>query len=102
MPTFDPKRPWKQWYNLAKWKRLAARQLARHPLCVRCTQVGRVEPATVVDHVVAHKGNVALFYDASNLQSMCIRCHNGWKQRVEHGSQGSDCDDKGYPLDGSW
>jgi len=65
-----------QLYNTARWQRLRKRVLLKHPLCVECERHGRVTPATVVDHIVPHKGNLELFWDESNLQPLCKRCHD--------------------------
>ena len=56
-------------------------------------------PATVVDHIVPHKGDMALFWDKSNWQGLCAHCHNSHKQRREKSGVevGSDVD--GFPLD---
>ena len=43
-----------------------AAYLERHPLCVACRAEGRLEPATVVDHVVPHRGDLVLFWDERN------------------------------------
>ena len=56
------------------------------PLCVRCAQLGKTTPATVVDHITPHKGDEFLFYDRANLQALCKACHDGWKQRQEIGA----------------
>jgi 5-methylcytosine-specific restriction protein A len=40
-----------------RWRRARAAFLARHPLCALCRAQGRVVPATVVDHVVPHRGD---------------------------------------------
>ena len=37
---------------------------------------GLIVPATVVDHVRPHKGNPAVFWDSTNLQSLCVQCHD--------------------------
>lgn len=66
-----------------RWQQARARFLAEHPLCVMCQSEGRVEPATVVDHVVPHRGDPSLFWDRSNWMSLCARCHSGAKQRME-------------------
>ncbi|HEY1600633.1 MAG TPA: hypothetical protein VGG64_13580 [Pirellulales bacterium] len=50
--------------------------LALHPLCVLCKQGGRLEQATVVDHREPHRGNVELFWDVSNWDSLCAWHHN--------------------------
>ncbi|MDL2207048.1 HNH endonuclease, partial [Eubacteriales bacterium OttesenSCG-928-N13] len=41
----------------AKWQRERLRFLRTNPLCVRCRAEGRLAPATVVDHIVPHRGN---------------------------------------------
>ena len=43
------------------------------------------EPATLVDHIIPHKGDQALFWDWRNWQSLCTPCHNRVKQRKERG-----------------
>jgi 5-methylcytosine-specific restriction protein A len=45
-------------------------------LCVPCKAAGRLVPATVVDHVVPHRGDPALFWDERNWQSLCKPCHD--------------------------
>lgn len=64
-------------YNAA-WARESRRYLRENPLCVckDCIESGRVRAATVVDHIVPHKGDAALFWDRSNWQSMAKRCHD--------------------------
>jgi 5-methylcytosine-specific restriction enzyme A len=61
----------------ARWRRARRSYLARHPLCVRCLVQGRVVPATVVDHVVPHRGGQRLFWDQANWAALCKRCHDG-------------------------
>jgi 5-methylcytosine-specific restriction enzyme A len=59
-----------------RWRRARRRYLARHRLCVRCAAAERVEPATVVDHVVPHRGDQELFWDEANWAALCKRCHD--------------------------
>jgi 5-methylcytosine-specific restriction protein A len=59
-----------------RWRRARAGYLARHPLCVQCEAAGRLEPATVVDHVIPHHGDQALFWAEGNWQGLCKRCHD--------------------------
>jgi 5-methylcytosine-specific restriction protein A len=76
-------------YN-TRWEKARKTYLARHPLCacVECKAGGRVRVATVVDHVVPHRGDQALFWDTSNWQAMAKTCHDrktageegGWRQ----------------------
>jgi 5-methylcytosine-specific restriction protein A len=37
---------------------------------------GRLVKATVVDHIVPHRGDVKLFWDENNWQSLCKSCHD--------------------------
>jgi 5-methylcytosine-specific restriction protein A len=59
-----------------RWRRARAAFLAEHPLCAACQALGRVVPATVVDHVVPHGGDLRLFWDEGNWAPACKRCHD--------------------------
>lgn len=85
MPRHEPNRPWRHLYNTARWRNLRKAQLTAEPLCRMCARLGRVTAATVADHVTPHKGDEALFFDRTNLQSLCKPCHDGAKQREERG-----------------
>ena len=62
-------------YN-TKWRKARKAFLEQHPLCVECMRGGRLTPATVVDHVIPHRGNAELFWDEKNWQSLCKDCHD--------------------------
>ena len=62
-------------YN-AEWRRARKAFLQLHPLCVECMKNGILTPATVVDHIMPHRGDQRLFWDESNWQSLCATCHN--------------------------
>ena len=53
-----------------QWRKERAAFLARHPRCVGCGGA-----ATVVDHIVPHRGDRQLFYDHGNWQALCASCH---------------------------
>jgi 5-methylcytosine-specific restriction enzyme A len=59
-----------------RWRRARLDFLRRHPLCVACGKKGRLEPATVVDHAVPHRGDAALFWNRANWAALCGTCHN--------------------------
>jgi 5-methylcytosine-specific restriction protein A len=40
-----------------------------------CRHCGCVSLELEVDHVVPHRGDAELFWDAENLQALCPRCH---------------------------
>jgi 5-methylcytosine-specific restriction protein A len=60
----------------SRWRRARQAFLKRNPLCVACRAEGQLEAATVVDHVVPHRGDTRLFWDRANWQSMCKSCHD--------------------------
>ena len=41
-----------------------------------CLAAGRQTPANEVDHIIPHCGNIELFWDKENYQSLCKRCHS--------------------------
>jgi 5-methylcytosine-specific restriction enzyme A len=59
-----------------RWRRARAAFLAQHPLCAACRALGRVVPATVVDHVVPHRGDQRLFWNQGNWAPACKPCHD--------------------------
>lgn len=71
-----------------KWQRASKRYLKAHPLC-ECPEcmagVLRVTEATVVDHIKPHKGDMALFWDRHNWQSMAKECHDKKTAREDGG-----------------
>jgi 5-methylcytosine-specific restriction enzyme A len=62
-------------YN-EKWRQAREAYLREHPLCAKCRENGRLEPATVGDHVKPHKGDPNLFWNRENWQPLCKRCHD--------------------------
>jgi 5-methylcytosine-specific restriction endonuclease McrA len=48
-----------------------------------CKTQGKVTEATVVDHIIPHKGDEALFWDIHNWQSLCKRHHDSDKRKAE-------------------
>lgn len=69
----------------ARWRRARKRFLAENPLCVECLKEGRLTPATRVDHIVPHKGDLKLFWDETNWQPLCESCHNKKTAREDGG-----------------
>lgn len=93
-----------------RWRKARAAWLHDHPLCVECEAegqlpmllfqiivavtlgivivnspgAGRLTPATVVDHVVPHRGDKDLFWDSEeNWQGLCTAHHNAKTARGE-------------------
>lgn len=67
------------------WRRARRAFLTEHPLCRECEDEGRVTLATVVDHIVPHKGNPHLFWDVENWQPLCKRHHDRKTVREDGG-----------------
>jgi 5-methylcytosine-specific restriction enzyme A len=63
-----------------KWREAREGFLAAHPMC---NWPGCVSPATHVDHIVPHKGDMKLFWKRSNWQGLCALHHNSHKQSME-------------------
>lgn len=60
----------------SKWRIARKLYLSSHPLCVSCLKNKKMVKASVVDHIVPHRGNKELFWDGSNWQALCKRCHD--------------------------
>ena len=81
-----------------KWRKARAAYLSRHPLCVHCLDEGRVAAATVVDHIIPHKGDWKKFWKSDNWQALCASHHSaktaredgGFGNRSDNGSNRAD------------
>jgi 5-methylcytosine-specific restriction protein A len=60
----------------SRWRAARAAYLRAHPLCRECEAAGAIVAASVVDHIMAHKGDKALFWDSANWQPLCKPCHD--------------------------
>lgn len=67
-----------------KWQKYREQFLFNNPLCSYCEGTGRITAATVVDHIKPHKGNMKLFWNPDNHQSLCASCHSSIKQAEEN------------------
>lgn len=70
------------------WDKAAKGHLDRSPLCVYCAmgawgQPPRVTAARLVDHLIPHKGDQAIFWNKRDWVSSCTPCHAGPKQAAE-------------------
>lgn len=62
-------------YSSKKWRMARGMQLRKFPLCLDCKDMGIMEPAIVVDHVIPmSKGGAKL--NSENLRSLCKPCHD--------------------------
>jgi 5-methylcytosine-specific restriction protein A len=88
-------------YNTARWQRYRRQKHQRDPLCETCLQVGRITPATVVDHRTPINQVGDPFPPLDDLASLCESCHNA-KTRAEQLGENyfcKGCDIFGRPLD---
>ncbi|MCG1029300.1 HNH endonuclease [Virgibacillus halodenitrificans] len=65
----------KRGYNY-RWQKYTESFLIRNPLCQHCIDRGDTVPATEVDHITPHRGNMKLFWDPNNHQGLCKSCHS--------------------------
>lgn len=82
-----------------RWRNYRDGYLRQHPLCVMCQREGRITPATVVDHITDHKGDLDLFWATSNHQPLCKSHHDRDKQVETHKGFSVRVGDDGYPVD---
>lgn len=90
---------WTHLYHTRTWKQLRANHLRLHPLCVKCEESGFLTPGNTVDHVIPHNGDMDLFADPTNLQTLCAPHHSRDKQLEERKGVVPGADEAGLPLD---
>lgn len=90
-----------------KWQQARAAYLLKHPLCVMCLSAANVHEqalesvilactakgiaipwANTVDHKVAHRGDMKVFWDSTQWQSLCGPCHSSHAQRRDNATRG--------------
>jgi 5-methylcytosine-specific restriction endonuclease McrA len=69
-------------YTTQRWQRLRRHKLREHPLCEYCLNVGKLEVATVVDHIVPISRGGDPYPPLDHLMSCCASHHNQ-KTRAE-------------------
>jgi len=82
-----------------RWKKCRKIFLQANPLCSRCYKIGKLVEASIVDHIIPHKGDEQLFWDQSNWQALCKPCHDGHKKRFETSGRIAGCNQSGIPTD---
>ena len=95
----DEAKAYRRLYKTARWLKLRQSVLDDEPLCRYCIEDEVVEEATVVDHIKPHRGDLDLFWDVTNLQSLCSTCHDGRKQREELGQTFVRFGLDGWPIE---
>ena len=93
----DGARAWRKLYYKKGWKQARERQLFAKPLCERCEARGIIVAATVVNHKKPHKGDVHLFFDPDNHESVCKPCHDADIQSEERIGFSDRIGEDGFP-----
>lgn len=74
--TLKFRREDRRFYASKAWRSLRRAFLLDHPLCDDCQSLGLIVPAVQVHHKIPRKANPALALEWTNLQALCVRCHN--------------------------
>jgi 5-methylcytosine-specific restriction protein A len=64
--------PWRGLYSTKGWTVLKEWKKSNNPICEECGRAG----VEVIDHKIDHKGRPELFFERSNLRSLCKTCHD--------------------------
>jgi 5-methylcytosine-specific restriction protein A len=86
----DRMQAWRAWYKTARWAKLRQQVFLRDMFTCQYPGCARIEGNTsllVAHHKRAHRGNEALFWDVTNLETICKPCHDGPVQAREHEEQ---------------
>ena len=81
-------------HNSVAWRKASAAWLQQYPFCVLCLVHGKINERSeidvdvkqrtlVVDHIEPHRGNMELFWDMDNWETLCRLCHDTDKQQHE-------------------
>jgi len=85
-----------------RWRKLRQQHLYQEPLCRMCKAEGKVTAGQEVDHIQKHDGDYGLFYQPSNLQTLCREHHRSAKAREERSGKIVGCDASGNPVGRDW
>lgn len=82
--------PLRRLYSTARWRRLRKAVIVRDNFTCRCCGVFEADSSKLVaDHIKPHRGDLDLFWDEDNLQTLrASPCHNAKKQREERQRRG--------------
>jgi 5-methylcytosine-specific restriction protein A len=70
-----PNYAFRRWYRTQQWRSVRVQVLYEEPCCQECLRAGHTTPATEVDHIAPHGGDLVRFFDRTNLQGLCAACH---------------------------
>ena len=90
----------KHWATLRRQALTRDAYRCQHNECGVHLQAGRRGPeSAVVHHLKAHQGNLELFFDLNNLQSVCKSCHDSAIQSTEALGYDTRIGNDGWPTD---
>lgn len=97
-----------------RWDKARLSFLAENPLCKKCQDAGIINDgrykldgslqtnprkrSPVVDHIIPHKGDMTLFWDRSNWQTLCSD-HHDRKTREDEQPYSKEIGLDGFPID---
>ncbi|MCL4065331.1 HNH endonuclease [Pseudomonas sp. GX19020] len=109
------KSEWSYLYKNSAWRNARLAHLSAEPICRYCRQAGITNDGSltaggarqadhrrrflVVDHIVPHRGDLGLFWDRLNWQTLCPDHHDIVKQREEVRGFSNARGPDGWPLD---
>lgn len=93
----DEAAQYRKWYSTARWRKIREYQLSNQPLCEQCLLSEIVEPATIVHHKTAHKGNEELFWFGP-FESLCKPHHDREGHLEDLGRTVVRFDATGWPI----
>ena len=90
----------KHWAVIRRQALTRDNYVCQHLNCGVYLQAGRQSPkSAVVHHIKAHQGNLELFCDLNNLQSVCKSCHDSSIQSTEALGYDTQIGNDGWPTD---
>lgn len=78
-------------YNTSHWRKLVAAKKMMNPLCERCLAEGRTTEVQEIHHIIPISRAIddlqilEYGFDFSNLQSLCMACHERTHQELKRG-----------------
>ena len=89
-------------YKTKRWKQLRLSVIAKQPCCVICEEKGRIKAATVVDHIIAHKGSDALMWDVRDTKEGKAAKEAASKEITDKADEGKGTKMKKETYDEKW
>lgn len=78
----EERHPHRALYSSRAWRNASEAYRRENPLCAECLRRGEVVAGECVDHIIPHDGDLDLFWDRDNWQTLCNDCH-GVKTQAE-------------------